>query len=96
MAQRDEYLSFHSSAMGYVRTGMCDRFHTLIVSLMALRLALVDQNPFHHCFIEIVECCPGRRQLRRYLNVSPRRDKYNIYSVDVTDEKAKIPITLTS
>ena len=38
--------------MGYISTGMGDCFGALLVSLMALRLALVYQNPFwpslHH------------------------------------------------
>ena len=38
--------------MGYVGTGMGDRFGERLVSLMALRLALVDQNPFRPCFPE--------------------------------------------
>ena len=32
--------------MGYVNTGMGDRLSALLVSLMALQLTLVDQNPF--------------------------------------------------
>ena len=32
--------------MGYISTGMGDHFSPLRLSLMALRLALVDQNPF--------------------------------------------------
>ena len=32
--------------MGYVSTGMGDRFSALLVSLMALWLTLVDQNLF--------------------------------------------------
>ena len=34
--------------MGYVSTGMGDRFSALLVSLMPLQLVLVDQNPFGH------------------------------------------------
>ena len=30
--------------MGYVSTGMCDRFSALFVSLMALRLMLVETH----------------------------------------------------
>ena len=37
--------------MGYLSTGMADRFGALLVSLMALWLALVDQNPFLPCYI---------------------------------------------
>ena len=33
-------------AMGYVNTWMGDRFSALLMSLMALQLTLVDQNPF--------------------------------------------------
>ena len=33
-------------------TGMGDRFGALLVSLMALRLMLVDQNPFRTPFIQ--------------------------------------------
>ena len=36
--------------MGYISTGMGDRFSTLLMSLMALQLVLVDQNPFWPCF----------------------------------------------
>ena len=36
--------------MGYVSTGMGDRFSALLQSLMVLRLALVDQNPFRPCY----------------------------------------------
>ena len=36
--------------MGYVSTGMGDRFSALLVSLMSLQLVLVDQNPFQPCF----------------------------------------------
>ena len=32
--------------MGYVSTGMDDRFSALLQLVMALRLAVVDQNPF--------------------------------------------------
>ena len=35
--------------MGYISTGMGDCFGALVVSLMALWLALVDQNPFRPC-----------------------------------------------
>ena len=37
--------------MGYVRTGMGDRFSVLLMSLMALQLMLVDRNPFQPCVI---------------------------------------------
>ena len=37
---------FTEVAMGYVSTGMGDRFSALFTSLMALRLAVVDPNPF--------------------------------------------------
>ena len=36
--------------MGYVSTGMGDCFGTLLVSLMALHLVLVDGNPFRPCY----------------------------------------------
>ena len=39
-----------SAAMGYISTGMGYRFSALLVSLMTLRLGLVDQNPFWPCF----------------------------------------------
>ena len=35
--------------MGYVSTWMGDRVGTVLMCLMALRLALVDQNPFWPC-----------------------------------------------
>ena len=35
--------------MGYVSTGIGDRIGALLVSLMALRLVLRDQNPFWSC-----------------------------------------------
>ena len=35
--------------MGYVSTGKGDHFKALLVSLMALQLALVEQNPFWPC-----------------------------------------------
>ena len=51
MVQRDDYLSVHLScaAMGYISTGMGNLFGALPVSLMALRLTQVDQNPFRPC-----------------------------------------------
>ena len=33
----------------YISTGMGDRFGVLLVSLMALQLALVDRNQFRPC-----------------------------------------------
>ena len=36
-----------------VSTGICDHFSALLVSLMALRLALVGQNPFWQCLFSI-------------------------------------------
>ena len=39
--------------MGYVSTGMGDRLSELPVSLMALRLTLVDQNPFQPCLLVV-------------------------------------------
>ena len=36
--------------MGYVSTGMGDHLSALLMSLIALRLALVDRNPFWPCF----------------------------------------------
>ena len=38
-------------AMTYISTEMGDRFSALLVSLMALRIALVDRNPFWPCFV---------------------------------------------
>ena len=35
--------------MGYVSTWMGDHLSTLLVSLMAKELVLVDQNPFRPC-----------------------------------------------
>ena len=35
--------------MGYVSTGMGDRFSALLLSPMALQLTLVDRNPFQPC-----------------------------------------------
>ena len=37
--------------MGYVSTRIGNHFSALLVSLMALHLMLVDQNPFRLCFI---------------------------------------------
>ena len=37
--------------MGYVSTGMGDRLGVLLVSLIALRLVLVDRNKFRSCFL---------------------------------------------
>ena len=37
--------------MSYVSTRMGDYFSALLVSLMALQLALMDQNPFRPCSI---------------------------------------------
>ena len=34
------------AAMGYISTGMGDHFSALLISLMALQLALVDRIPF--------------------------------------------------
>ena len=39
--------------MCYISTGMCDCFGALLVSLMVLQLALVDQNPFQPCFSNV-------------------------------------------
>ena len=41
--------------MGYVSTGMGDRCSALLMSLMALRLALVDRNPFQPCLVILTE-----------------------------------------
>ena len=47
MVQCDEYLFTEVKAeMSYVRIGMGYRFGALLVSLIALWLMLVDQNPF--------------------------------------------------
>ena len=37
-------------SLKYPITGMGDRFGALLLSLMALQLVLVDQNPFQPCF----------------------------------------------
>ena len=37
--------------MGFVSIAMGDRFSALLVSLMPLRLGLVDQNPFWPCSV---------------------------------------------
>ena len=37
--------------MGYFSTWMGDSFSALLVSLMALWLALVDRNPFEPCYL---------------------------------------------
>ena len=37
--------------MVYVSTGMGDRFGAVLVSLMALRLTLVDRNPFQPYYL---------------------------------------------
>ena len=42
--------------MGYISTGMGDRFSGLLVSLMALRLTLVDRKPFWPCFFVCHTC----------------------------------------
>ena len=39
--------------MGYFSTGMGDHFSALLMYLMALRLKLVDQNPFWTCSLDI-------------------------------------------
>ena len=39
--------------MGYVSIEMGDHFSALLLSLMALRLALVDRNPFQPCYFHI-------------------------------------------
>ena len=44
---------FTEVAIGYFSTGMGDHFGELLVSLMALWLALVDQNSFQPCFFKI-------------------------------------------
>ena len=36
-----------------VSTGMGDRFSALLMSVMALRLALVDQTPLRSCFVKL-------------------------------------------
>ena len=41
---------FTEVAMGYLSTGMGDRFGAVLVSLVTLRLMLVDRNPFRPCF----------------------------------------------
>ena len=40
--------------MGYISTWMGDRTSELLMSLMTLQLALVDQNPFQPVFIIII------------------------------------------
>ena len=42
--------SLKLTTIGYVSTGMGESFSALLVLLMALWLALVDQNPFWPCF----------------------------------------------
>ena len=37
--------------MGYISTWMGDRLSALLMSLMAVRLMLVDRNPFRACYI---------------------------------------------
>ena len=39
--------------MGYISTGMGDRFGARQLSLMTLRLALVDQNPVQPCLFKV-------------------------------------------
>ena len=41
--------------MGHISTGTGDPFSALLISLMALRLTLVDQNPFRSCYQKIFE-----------------------------------------
>ena len=36
--------------MGYISTWMGDSLSALLMSLMALQLAPIDQNPFQSCF----------------------------------------------
>ena len=45
--------------MVYISTGMVDRFSALLMSLIALRLMLVHQNPFQPClkWISLVTFC---------------------------------------
>ena len=43
--------------MGYVSTWMGDHLSVLFVSLMALRVTLVDQNPFQPCSVLIFINC---------------------------------------
>ena len=45
--------------MGYLSTGMGDCFSALLVSLMALWLALVDRQPFRPCFAHYYLCQGG-------------------------------------
>ena len=42
--------------VGCISTGMEDRLGVLLLSLMALRLTLVNQNPFHPCFWTMTFC----------------------------------------
>ena len=44
---------FTELAMGYVSTGMGEHFSTLLLSLMALQLALLDRNSFRPCSVLI-------------------------------------------
>ena len=40
--------------LGYISTGMVDRFSALLMCLMAWRLMPVDRNPFHPCYIDCI------------------------------------------
>ena len=57
--------------MGYINTGMGDRFGALIVSLMALQLTLVDLNPFQ----------PGLHLLYASYHVFDKSNNYIYYAV---------------
>ena len=70
--------------MGYVSTGMGDRFGALLVSLMALRLTLIDQNPFWSCcnwcslILSMSDCESGRGSHKYYIS-SPLHLIYVLY-----------------
>ena len=45
--------------VSYISSRMGDRFSALLYSLMALRLMLVDQNPFQPCFYFVFHITPS-------------------------------------
>ena len=61
--------------MGYISICMGDCLSALLVSLMALQLVLVDQNPFWFCLITKLQCVQNAAagialNLKRYDSVT--------------------------
>ena len=75
-------------AMGYVGTGMGDHFSALLVSLMALRLRLVDRNPFRPGFN-----CPMMPDMFTCSTATiPKISTCTLFYMENTREKFKISI----